>query len=162
MSESTKDAAADGPLEQPYFSKTKDELLREMRDIQRELHERAVGCYRGMRPADTTRYRSDEAPREGCTLVIHLEKSKWCLDVYAPGYAPNGRDGMIAAYPRRPYGSTGTAIDFLIEHGFNLRRTNKEMTNEEAAYHLRNNVGDTEESDNEERKWANFDRIARM
>ena len=79
-------------------------------------------------------YTGDNYPRAGCTLVIRLTEKGWCMDVFAPGYAPGGSAGLIESYFSRPHGSTGLAVDSFIQHGSDWRSRIPAMVTAENDY----------------------------
>lgn len=79
-------------------------------------------------------YTGDNYPRAGCTLVIRLTEKGWCMDVFAPGYAPGGSFGLIESYFPRPHGSTGLAVDSFIQHGSDWRSRIPAMVRAENDY----------------------------
>lgn len=79
-------------------------------------------------------YTGDNYPRAGCTLVIRLTEKGWCMDVFAPGYAPGGNAGLIESYFPRPHGSTGLAVDSFIQHGSDWRSRIPAMVRAENDY----------------------------
>ena len=79
-------------------------------------------------------YKGDNYPRAGCTLVIWLAEKGWCMDVFAPGYAPGGSAGLIESYSPRPHGSTGMAVDSFIRHGSDWRSRIPAMVEAEKGY----------------------------
>jgi hypothetical protein len=83
---------------------------------------------------DMNLYLKDDAPRAGCTLVIRLQEKGWKLDAYAPGFGPSGAKGRISSYFSRRLGSTGIAVDALIERGFDWGWAIGQMNKAEDAY----------------------------
>ncbi|MGB6054617.1 MAG: hypothetical protein WBG17_05195 [Burkholderiaceae bacterium] len=56
-------------------------------------------------------YRTDEYPREGCTVVIKIEKGAYSWSVFHPSAAIVPDRAPMESYFPRPIGSLGTMLD---------------------------------------------------
>lgn len=137
------DVTAEGMDVALFAHHTDDELRQTIRRMEIELLDRKTGLYRGVQKADLNECAQDAAPRQGSTIVIHLEHKGWSVDVYAPGYAPIGSEGLLSAYASRPHGSTGIGIDALLQQG-DWRFLLPQMKRAEQAYEASFGSGATE------------------